>query len=233
MYVQIRKEKKEEEITSFYIHLFIFVMKKLIIALVVTVTIVILLRRRQTKAPEDPQSQAPVSPPPVAVSPPPVAVAGGTPDLLWVCAADMVSSVTQNGEVNKWVQADPTKTSGVGMKYGSCTLPVLDKTGEGYPFVRLVAGPGDIGHNGGYFEFGPLSLRLNTQGFTALVCVRWRGPATANWARVFDFGNGANSQNILCGRMGQAWQWNFQQHNATSQVAMGNFTDNTWQVLAM
>lgn len=166
---------------------------------------------------------------------PPTTSATGAEILLWVRAADLTGSVPHNGAVTSWVQADRSKPPGVGSAVGSGGAPpVFYAQSEAHPFVRLAASTGvDPAFNGGFFEFGPLSVRLATQCFTAFVCVRWRGPAAANWARVFDFGNGAGTGNLLLARMQNTSRWNFQQHNATPQVPMGNFTDDTWQVLAM
>lgn len=138
--------------------------------------------------------------------------------VLWL-NANKASSITQNGsnEVSQWADL-----SGNGYNFAQATLseeplygtaaspsgmPALTFTSTSTQYLSIASLPASISFTG---------------GVSALAVASYNAPQTAQgWQRIFDFGNGAASNNFMMGRRGNT-------ANAYFEGWKGGAGDQTW-----
>lgn len=148
---------------------------------------------------------------------------------IWLRAEDIPTSIVHGQPVSSW----PSVTNGItaaGYAAGTGSIPVIHRTTEPIPFVRM--GTGTVSTtNGGYFDCGSQTFNVASNGgfsFAAVVRLREAG----HWERIFDFGNGPNNDNILLGRYVTTSSFGFSYRNATAETVFSAGTiTNGWDVM--
>ena len=121
------------------------------------------------------------------------------PPKLWLRMDDL-GALVHGASVASWPCANSSAVA-MGYKAGTGTVPVVNRTLEGYPFVRMGTDAAST-TSGGYFDFGSQTFNVASNGgFTAVCAVRMRG-VVSSWERVFDFGSGASLDTINLVRNG-------------------------------
>jgi hypothetical protein len=130
-------------------------------------------------------------------------------------------------EVVTWYDQSGNEIDAAGYAVGTATRPLLavDKA----PYVHF---PGVNATNGGYFDLGPTTWNVATNGgfaFVGLVNMK----DTRSWERVFDFGKGQANDNIIFARFSTTTNVRFSIFQGTTQYPydLNNMiTNNTWQI---
>lgn len=109
--------------------------------------------------------------------------------VLWLKANDGTNTTTDGGNVTLWDDQSPLAVTATGFN----TPTYISNANNFNPAINLV------GASSEYFSL-PSGYANFLSGVTAYVVVK---PATtANWARFFDFGNGASNNNLFLAREG-------------------------------
>lgn len=141
-------------------------------------------------------------------------------------------STAVNSMRNAWVVGTPPIIS-ITPQFVS---PVYNSTGGTMPTFcndRIVFSPGNVVSNSTYaqwFDFGSQTFNMGTRGFSATLTFRFTGASLNAWERIFDFGNGTPSDNIVLCRNSttNTIQWCYT--NGTSVyyvVSNSTFAQNT------
>lgn len=149
---------------------------------------------------------------------------------IWLRAQDL-TSIADNGQITTWTSF----VNGVvatGSLAGTATRPVLRRTLETYPFVRMGTGTSSS-TNGNFFNFGSQTYNFATNGgMTVIANVRFY--STASWERLFDFGNGQGVDNVLFARNGTSTNFTTSYRNGSTEtvVTYSGAVTGTWQSIA-
>ena len=104
--------------------------------------------------------------------------------VLWVRASDLTATVAGGGTVNEWPTVDGQGPPAVSATTGTGALPTL-VVNDGPVHVRFNDTASEA--NGGFADFGPLSIPVASRGLTGMMVMRFRNMAASTWARLFDF----------------------------------------------
>ena len=154
---------------------------------------------------------------------------------LWL-RLDEISGMADKSVVKTWTGAVNSRNA-LGYGTGGVAEPVIIKSMEKFPFVRLGSG-NNSKTSGNFFNCGSQTFNMATNGgFTVICNIRMRGAISA-WERIFDFGNGlAGSDNMLLARSGVSTQWAMDFWNGTTSSTLRNFAESgvtgQWQTVAV
>lgn len=153
---------------------------------------------------------------------------------IWLRASDL-SSLAHGATVSTWTSAGQVWShTATGYNVGTATLPTFDKTSESQPFVRIGTNTTSTA-NGNYFDFGSKTFNLlSNGGFTFVGFIRFR--TATSYEKVFDFGSGGSSNNILLSRLdATANAYATYYVNASSVFVLTANSDITggWQTVAI
>jgi hypothetical protein len=150
---------------------------------------------------------------------------------LWLRMDDL-AALTHDSSVGSWPSAIGSAVA-TGYKAGTGAVPAVNRTLEAYPFVRMGTGASTT-VNGGYFDFGPQTFNMATNGgFTAVMAVRM--PTPLNGARFFEFGSGYPGNNIIAWTDTTYYYYTVANASSWSTASIANATVSTtaWQIVAL
>ncbi len=148
---------------------------------------------------------------------------------------DELSGMADGAEVASWSSAVGTAVA-TGSAAGSGTKPAVNRTLEAFPFVRMGTGTSSTA-NGGFFNCGSQTFNVATNGgFTVVCAVRFFASDLPIGDRVFDFGSGQGTNNLILYRTAAGTtSFNFYTMGSTNNVltqASGAISQGAWQIVA-